>query len=160
MSHSSALSSPSWRNQVISAALISLALENFHYHLAALLWTHSNSLKSFSYWDIQNCIQYSRWGCTSAVQSGTMTVYQCCAWCTAGCSWAFCCQDALLPHIHLAVNLKPQIYFHMAGLQSLIPQFLCITRITLCQVENPAHAFVKFHMVGDCPALEYVQISL
>jgi len=39
----------------------------------AFLWTHFNSLMSFLYWSAQNCTLYSKWGCTNAVQSGTIT---------------------------------------------------------------------------------------
>jgi len=63
------------------------------------------------------------------------------------------CQGTLLTLIPFAINPKPQISFCGAALQSLVPQFVCITRITLSQVENPALVPVKSHTVGDRPSL-------
>jgi len=63
------------------------------------------------------------------------------------------CQGTLLTHIQLAIDPTPHISFCGAVLQPLISQFVCITSITLSQVQNMALALVQFHTVGDCPAL-------
>ena len=62
-------------------------------------------------------------------------------------------QLTLLTRILLAINPDLQISFHGAALQALVPQYLCITRITLSQVQNSALALVELHMAADCPAL-------
>ncbi|KAK4806181.1 hypothetical protein QYF61_001104 [Mycteria americana] len=62
----------------------------------------------------------------------------------------FGCQGTRLTHIQLAINPNPQVSFRGAALQPLVPQFVCIPRITPSQVQNLALALVKFHTVGDC----------
>ncbi|XP_050565909.1 uncharacterized protein LOC126913259 [Cygnus atratus] len=70
------------------------------------------------------------------------------------------CQGTLLAHIQLAVNHNPQIPLCRAALQRLVAQSVCIARVAPSQVQDPALAFVKLHVVGDRPVLQSVQISL
>lgn len=65
----------------------------------------------------------------------------------------FGCQGTQLTHIQFVVNQDPQIPVHRAALQPLIPQSVQKFRVALVQVLNPALPLVKFHAVGDCPAL-------
>lgn len=127
--------------------LMSLALENFCY-LGRLLWRHSNSLMSFLYLCTKTA--HSTWDETASVQQGvgkppSLPGQLCCAWCTPGQDCTFGCQDTLLTHIQLAVNPNPQFSFHGLAFQSLISQFVYITRINLSYVENLSIALVKFH---------------
>jgi len=70
------------------------------------------------------------------------------------------CQGTLLAHIQLAVNHNPQIPLCGAAFQRLITQSVRIARVAPSQVQDPAFALVKLRVVGDCPALPSVQISL
>jgi len=75
-------------------------------------------------------------------------------------SGPFSCQGLQLAPVQLAINPDPQISFHGTAFQPLISHFIHIMRITLPQLENLAFPLVNFHMVGDCPALSSIQISL
>jgi len=58
-----------------------------------------------------------------------------------------------LTHIQFAISPNAQISFRRAALQPLIPQSVYITRSTVSQVQNPALAFVKFHMEKEAMGL-------
>ena len=51
------------------------------------------------------------------------------------------------------VNQEPQMPFSMAALQCHFPLSTCIAGVASFQVQNPAIAFDKLRMLGDCPAL-------
>lgn len=70
------------------------------------------------------------------------------------------CQGTLLAHIQLAINQNPQVPFHRAVLQPLISQDVVISKTASSQVQNPRLALIKLHIVSDCPALQFVKISL
>lgn len=146
----SSFSSPTWTNQVTSAA----PLKFYPWDLSPS-WSpssgHTDSLISFLYSGAHNCKQYSRWDCTSAEKYGIITIiWQFCAICTPGHSWP----SQMPGHTWVIFNLpsfQMARSFHRAVLLPLIPQFVCITGITLSQVQNLA--LVNFHMVGHCPVL-------
>ena len=56
--------------------------------------------------------------------------------------------------------LEPQIPFHRAALQPLIPQSVHIARVDPSLMQNPALAAVELNAVGYLPALKFVSISL
>lgn len=66
---------------------------------------------------------------------------------------------ALLTHIQLAIAQQPQVPFHSAGLQLLVPLSVCTTWVALYQVQNLSLALVKLHTIGDCPSLKFVNVS-
>ena len=63
------------------------------------------------------------------------------------------CLGTLLIHAQLSVNQDPQISFSGATLQHLISQTVHIARVVPTQLQNPALALVKLHVIGDCSAL-------
>lgn len=70
------------------------------------------------------------------------------------------CQCTLFSHISFTTNQNSQIPFCRAALQPLIPQSVQTSRLNLSQVQDPAPAFVKFHLVGYYPALQFAKSSL
>lgn len=60
----------------------------------------------------------------------------------------------------LSLLPKPEVLFHGADLQALLPRSVCIATVASSQVQNPALAAVKFHRVVDSPALRFAKISL
>ncbi|KAJ7400343.1 hypothetical protein BTVI_106306 [Pitangus sulphuratus] len=67
---------------------------------------------------------------------------------------------ALLTHAQLAISQDPQVPFRGTAFQHLIPQSVQTSRVSPSQVQNPALPLIKFDMVGDCPVLSFVQVSL
>ena len=96
------------------------------------LWlSFGHPLRVF-YCGAQNCTQYSRWGCTSTMQSRTPISLN---WLAMLCSVhdqdtvGFpVCLGTLLTHVQLAVGQDPQISFSRAALQCLIPQTVCTAK--------------------------------
>lgn len=82
----------------------------------------------------------------------------CCAWCTPGYCWPFGCQGKLLANIQLAINQNSHVL--PVGLLSSLssPNLYVQAGFPQPLVRNPALAFVKPHIAGDCPALWAVQI--
>lgn len=73
---------------------------------AILLWTFSNSFIPSLYCDTQNCTQYSRWGCTKAVYSGTITsLNQLAMLCLMHSSVQLVMLDILLAHAQLTIDV-------------------------------------------------------
>lgn len=62
--------------------------------------------------------------------------------------------------LQLAFNQNPQIPFHEAALQPLIPQAISISKVSPSQVQNLALILVEFYIVDDCPAVRFVKTSL
>lgn len=58
--------------------------------------------------------------------------------------------STLLTRVQLAVDQETQIPFSRAALRHLISQ--SVYRVASSQVQYPALALVKLHMVGDCSA--------
>lgn len=85
----------------------------------APLWTHSNSFIPFLRCVTQLCPQSRRWGCTAQGRVGQLLP-------SPGGSAGhgahenavgpLGCQGSLLAHIHLVLNLNPQIPFPVAAL--------------------------------------------
>lgn len=65
-------------------------------------------------------------------------------------------------HCWLMINLpqNSQISFHRTALKTLVPHSAHISRLVLSQAQNLALAFSKFHVTGDCTALQFIKISL
>ena len=69
-------------------------------------------------------------------------------------------QGLQLTHVQLVIDQNPQIPLCTAALQPLNPQTVRTDRAAPCQVWNLALALAEAPMVGDCPALYFVKISL
>lgn len=63
-------------------------------------------------------------------------------------------------HIQLSTDQDPQVPFHGAALQHLIPQPVHTSRVAPSQVHSPALSLDELHWVGDCLALPFVLVSL
>ncbi|KAJ7414310.1 hypothetical protein WISP_85052 [Willisornis vidua] len=60
----------------------------------------------------------------------------------------------------LAINQDPQVPFHGTAFQPPVLQSVRTSRLAPSQVQNLALPLVELHMVGDCPALQFVKVSL
>ncbi|KAJ7413513.1 hypothetical protein BTVI_42998 [Pitangus sulphuratus] len=66
----------------------------------------------------------------------------------------------LSTQIQLAIDQDPPGPFPGTAFQHLIPQSVCTSEVASSQVQNSALSLVELHMVGDCPALQFVEVSL
>ncbi|KAK4814468.1 hypothetical protein QYF61_018986 [Mycteria americana] len=70
------------------------------------------------------------------------------------------CECTLLAHAQLFVHQYPQVLFHRAALDHIIPQPVWKLRIAPTQVQDPALGLVEPHEVHTGPLLQLVQVPL
>ena len=58
------------------------------------------------------------------------------------------------------LSARTPISLSVGLLQALVPHSVYISRIAPSQVQNPALALFKLHLVGDCLLIQFISISL
>ena len=110
---------------------------------AALLWMLSDGFMSVLY-------------CSPRSQA-VLTVMLCSTGPGAPRVWlALWLQGTLLAQVQLAASQNPQIPFHGAAPQFLVPQSVCIARFAWSQVKDLALAPVKLHVVRSEHELQWL----
>jgi len=66
----------------------------------------------------------------------------------------------LLAHVQPAVDQHPQVLFHWAGFQPLLPNPAALHGVVVTQVQDPALGLVETHMTDFSPSIQPVQIPL
>ncbi|KAK4820014.1 hypothetical protein QYF61_017393 [Mycteria americana] len=68
------------------------------------------------------------------------------------------CEHTLLAHVQFFVHQYPQVLFHRAALDHIMPQPVLKPRIAPTQVSDPALGLVEPHEVHTSPLLQLVQV--
>ena len=128
----------------------------------ALSWIAlSKSSMTFSYCGAQNCMQYSRWGCTEQSRTNPPLVQLAVLYlghprvCLDFIAARTCCW--LMFNL---LSIRNPRFIFMGLLSSLSSPSVHIPRISLSQLLCSVLALVKLPVVGDCAALQFINISL